>query len=485
MKKISLLPFVLILLLMRSSPAGNQPNPSEAGPLLLTIIVDTSPTAGKIKEDLQAVLYGLAKNLKPNDHMALYTAHGGSPRLCLAWHMDSTNNQVPPLENCWKSIRFAAVTRADIAQALQVALQAYQSADPESAKAILVLGDARFSDDQIRDIKTALTQAQHQHIQITFTVGERSHRHLLLEATQGRCEALLLGQDNWQEWLDKIRSQNHFSETIQKLPHKTTPLKASEPLATPPENPPSLIPLESASPAMGGIERYWFPVYPVPVDSNCPSAVPPVASILKPEKRPTEVPVAPCPQATTPIHNPPVVTQIEPVSPPARTQPTKSRVKDTRFWVGSLVLLLLMASGWAYYHKNRAGSHSPSSDETSRKKSYRLLGLCNGFSYDLGEEVGIHRITVGSHANSPIPFEDPQIEPHHLQLTYRKGYLLVYNRSKIPVKLDGMVLNCRQKHRVLLPVQIQITDKTRLTLLHEEIKKKNPSEPSRENRGDL
>lgn len=133
---------------------------------------------------------------------------------------------------------------------------------------------------------------------------------------------------------------------------------------------------------------------------------------------------------------------------------------------GLFLLFILLVRSRIRRKNKPAPSSSGPSVPTQR---YRLIGLWESNRYELGEEKGLRNVVLGCHPASPIPLDDPEIEPRHLRLSYKKGHLWIQNCSSHPIQLDGLPLSSRHKQKLLLPVQMQLTEKVRVTLLREEI----------------
>lgn len=451
--------------------------PKSSKPVFLTVIVDTSPTAPAVKEQTGMAFHEVGKLLEPGDRIAVYTAHGGPPRLHLGWRIEAgTGRKTTILANCWRGIRFAALTKADVAQALQVALATLPDHDSEGTQVILVLGEAKFSDKQLRNIQNLLLQTQTNAAGISFLVSSQTTREILFSATQGHCEALVMGQIDWQNWFAKVRSRPHPNLSLDKT---AAPPQENQPV---PPQPVPLSPATSSGPSAPaprteslplGREKFLLPVYPVLPESleQTPFSPRPLAPESEPSRtvEPTAPPV---------LKDQGTSAKSLPSAPAARTvkdrlpsSPTLTPwLKAKGLWVGmavGLFLLVILMVRSRIRRKNKPVASSCDSSVPTQR--YRLIGLWDGSRFELGEEEGVRNVVLGRHPASPIPLDDPEIEPRHLRLTYKKGHIWIQNCSSHPIQLDGLPLAGRRKQKLLLPVQMQLTDKVRITLLREEI----------------
>ncbi len=458
--------FLLVMILWCSlGHSCVQVQAAEAGADRLTIIFDTSSSAGSYINDFTSLAtQAITSHCGPGDYLEVISADSGKPTLKVTRELKTASiEEFTEISKDIKEIRPGFLSNASIGNALALAydrLQDPNSAGGQGGKAIIIFSDGRLSDGDAQRVIALSEKLTAYGCDLYMTGTNRTNKAILLAANDQKLTFSLVGEANLASWLTSLGWRPHEPEPP-TAPAPSEPQEVLPDLMT--DAPAHVQPIQSDPASRSDYEVRTSMDSRVSITSKSEPQIPPVSPPVALEAKPEPV-VSP---------NVPPVPEPKPVARPgiwARiTKPLRALWPKAFWWVLLPLIVLTIVFGTIYLigsTKARKWQQSVTArlNQGRRTGEHTLIVRVNGNTHRLGRLEHFTRCSIGRGLANAIRIDDKNVAEQHLRLIKRREGLVVRNLSSSPISVNGSTVKPRHKQQLILPAAIELTEKIKLNV---------------------
>jgi hypothetical protein len=461
---------VIVSTAIGASSFGQSP---AVGPTALTLIVDSSWSCDRFSAEFRTLARQATRTLEPGDHLEILSARPSHPRIELAHTIRKGDAaEAKMIDTALERIHAQFLSQASVANALETAftrLQMICSKRHFERVVVIVLTDGRLDRHQIPRILAIADRFDKNRWSLYVTGTRDTARDILVAAHNSRFIWSSISEANPSLWLD--RQADVPASRTDEAPKTTVVAPA------PPKPEPTDIPVVRDAlkkPALGPrrTQTAQEQAYSITTRIDAITSVEALAESPGDERPalPARAVVEPNQATETAAVEPPTVLPIEPPKDPepSRWAPLKEVMR--RWWW--LIPIAVVFGGFAFVISRNVlgparrwdGKAKATLKAGSRDEPGMLVATCNGHSYHLGPADSFHSANVGRGVGNTIRLADESVEDTHVRISRKGSNFVLKNISKTPVSVGVDQVRPGGKHRFVIPADIRINDKTRLSL---------------------
>ena len=446
--KTKIINLIMVLSLLSATVMANENTP-EAGPVALSIVLDTAWSNEHEIPDYQSLAKQGIAILKPGDYLEVITGHPGKPKIRAAQFIKSGNAQeLKSITTPINRVKCPILSDVDISRAVDMALKRLIKSDAKNSFAhvtVIVFTDGKLNNKDVRKLqKLSKEFKKKENWSLCITGTDHTNKKLLIAAHQGNFKFSLISEANPVLW---IKGNTTISKSA--LPQVSVPVGSKPDKKTNKANPTTTIGVEIS----------------VSQGEEQPTEAPPVATSDDTEQEQEQQrDSAPAEIEDKPVEKTLAKEDTAPSDAPAKP------VKKSDLWLWLLPLIAIFAllvavlaggASKARHWKSKVGFHLNS---TQQKTPCTLTATVNDQKYHLGRIDKIGQIHIGSSPQNTIRIYDKAVAARHLRIFRRFGSLWMKNLSSKTAFVNGVPLKPAKKVIIRPPCNIKIHDSITIKL---------------------
>ena len=415
MKKVILIVLACLALIPTANAVNQSSNiAGKKTDIFLTIVIDSGPMFESNWKLLKILAKEAVAKLEPKDQLRIIAARSGKPVLLVKGTIESKDPAFyKEINRCIDNLgQVFFLGNANVVKAVELAFEELNQPDKERYQAcLLVLSDGKMSDNQVKHIRRLSTAHHSKNCPVLFTSAQSGSKKLFMAGAQGEIAVSLINQVNLHKWFQKVRT-------------------ISEPIANQgPVLPKVQIDVDRLADAITTSSKFHRD---------------------KPEQMP--------PNKTKALKK------------------TKGLKLPKNFWstvlgIGGIIAAIAVLYIAYILLKPIIGSKSLPDAVIGAPledcPQYHIMAQSNGETFDFGDEQSINSLIIGKNPGSAIPItddSDDDIEFEHAKISQRNGKFKIKNTSSMPIFVNGIAVNRKQKQELFFPSTIQLTENFKIDL---------------------
>lgn len=443
--------------------ALGQPQPPEFKPTALTIVLDTSGSCDRYEDDFRALARQAISVLAPGDYLEIIAARPSQPTIKLTHTIRKGDPaELMSIDAVLGKIKAQWLTNASIATALKMAGERLDTLCSKKLIArviVMVLSNGHLTNHQAQRVLTMADRFRDKGWPLYFTGDRRSAGDLLVAAQKGHLKWELISEANPGLWLARREHSDAGADRRESLVSSQDPPPTSQqplgPLAAPHR---AQLP---TTPGYNIATRIDTVTTVGPVAQSPAGEIPasPQDAVLEPNERPQLPPELPA------VERPAEITKA-----PENRSWAWLRSVPGALWLWALLAIVILTSVTVVAFKSTQRAHKYEARRRANLKSATrsdpkdLVATYNGREYFLGRADSFHIANIGHGVGNTVSLPDDSLGDPHVQITRNGADFFLKNRAKSPVIVGASQVRPRRKHRLVLPCDIRLNDKTRLRL---------------------